>query len=1358
MPGRPTRRRTGPTVAALLAARLYVIEFSGPGIEWAAASAALINGAIAGHVPGSATVTKEGASRLPSCHRRRSVPAIAPRPRGTGGQLGVLSMAGRPEGPLDPSAGPVARFAAELRKLRAEAGSPTYRVMAQRSGQGASTLSQAAAGERLSTLPVALAYARACGGDETEWEERWRETAAELAAEPRPQNEDDEPPYRGLVRFEPGDADLFFGRDQLTNRLLELTRSRRFTAVFGPSGSGKSSLLRAGLIPRLRSPETTGPQPAAVRILTPGEHPLRIHEQRLIPKDADGDTWLIVDQFEELYTLCTDPAERNQFIDRLMAAADAASRLRVVIAVRADFLGRCAEHPALTTALQDATVLVGPMNRDELREAITKPAQAAGVIVERGLTARILDEVQGEPGALPLMSHALLETWRRRKGRALTTRAYEASGGLHGAIARTAEDVHAHLTPSQADLARRILLRLITPGEGTPDTRRPAPRKEFDFSEPADTVTVLEHLARARLLTLEHDAVDLAHEALITAWPRLRAWIDTDRERLRIHRSLTEAARTWDDLKRDPGALYRGTRLAVAEEHFAAPEPFATLTGLEQTFLTAGRAARTGEHRRRRGFVAGLAVLVTCALIAGVVAWQQTRTSGRRHLEAESRRLAAVATSMRFSDPVTAMQLSLAAWRLNDSTETRSALLGAVTQREEDVFSVPGTKFDYNGGIPTVLRAMTAEGRSLVSVTADRVNTWDLHTHRLSHSFPGLGKLLDGDTSVVVAPNGLTLALVTLEGTIKLWDVRTARVTATLNLDTPHTASFSPDGGMLVVEDDGPDGSDPSLQVWDLRHHRVQLRIPEHEGESLQLASISSDNQWLALCTDARPLQVWDISAGRKALHAPWESSGHHACSATALTIAPDNMTLTVLAQNKIRRWDISTGHSLPSLEADGMTKMQFDSHGSFLVAVGARQLLVWRMAYPDAPVLSQKLTTDTQVDLAFDSAAGAVRYLNQGGTIVRTLSLGRTTTSQWDTKQPDKATLSQDGRTLARLRSADGTEKLQILDTRTGRVVFEPTTEHCPEGGRPDTPECADLMALSPDGRYVASGVVREADQSGTPSRPHLTVWDIATHRPYATITLRPKSADIFGLTGLALDAHARTLLAYRDTTPPSVEVWDLHHKELITSVRSDQHTLTGPTTEGGMDMALRPDGRMLVTQPGLVVDVASRRMEPRELGEGLITAAAFGPHHTYLAVGDDLGRVTLWDGAARHRLGVLTGTTADSEAAESGEVTALAFSHDGSTLVVGGEGGTVQLWDVASRRLLGSALPTPGDLVGSLAFSSDDSTLYAAGAHVPAQTYSLDPDRLARQVCQRVRSGLSARDWHTYLPDVPYRRTCPR
>ncbi|MCF3131972.1 nSTAND1 domain-containing NTPase, partial [Streptomyces olivochromogenes] len=601
-------------------------------------------------------------------------------------------MAGRRESPLDPSAGPVARFAFELRKFRAEAGSPTYRVMAQRTGHGASTLSQAAGGERLPTLPVVLAYVQACGGDQEKWEARWREVSAEAAAQRRPEDEDDvQPPYRGLARFETGDAELFFGRDELTDRLLGLTRSRRFTAVFGPSGSGKSSLLRAGLIPRLRTPDPAGAPPAALRVLTPGAHPLRTHEHRLEPKDADGDTWLIVDQFEELYTLCHDPAERDQFIDRLLAAATPASRLRVVIAVRADFLGRCAEHPALTAALQDGTVLVGPMTRDELRETIIKPAQSTGMIVERTLTACILDEVEGEPGALPLMSHALLETWHRRKGRALTEAAFEAAGGLHGAIARTAEDVHASLAPAQAALARRILLRLITPGEGTPDTRRPAQRDEFDFGDPADTKTVLDRLAQARLVTLDENAVDIAHEALITAWPRLRQWIDDARERLRLHRHLTEAAQAWNSLGRDPGALYRGTRLTAAEETFTTSDITDDLTAVERDFLATSSIARQREQqatarttRRLRQSAITLSVLLVLALVASLTAWNQYRVSDqerRRAVAAQhlalSRQLAAQSSSLLGTDPDLSSLLAVRAYQASHTTESITSLFAA---------------------------------------------------------------------------------------------------------------------------------------------------------------------------------------------------------------------------------------------------------------------------------------------------------------------------------------------------------------------------------------------------------------------------------------------------------------------------------------------------------------------------------------------------------------------------------------------------------------------------------------------------------------------------------------------------------
>jgi transcriptional regulator with XRE-family HTH domain len=338
---------------------------------------------------------------------------------GTGGVEGNSAVAGRREVPVDPGAGPVQRFAFELRKLRTEAGGLTYRAMATRAGYSITTLSQAAGGEQLPTLPVALAFAGACGGDLAEWESRWHRAVEEAAAF-APENEGTHtaPPYRGLARFETGDSGLFFGRDRLTAELAALLGRRRFAAVFGPSGIGKSSLLRAGLIPLLRESRERGSRLSGIRILTPGDRLARTHEllrQATTPGDdaATGDTLVVVDQFEEVFTLCHDPAERNRFIDLLLTARDPGSRLRVLIAVRADFYGRCAEHRALAGALGDANLLAGPMSPAELREVVVKPAAAAGLTVERALTARLVEEITDAPGGLPLLSHVLLETWRR---------------------------------------------------------------------------------------------------------------------------------------------------------------------------------------------------------------------------------------------------------------------------------------------------------------------------------------------------------------------------------------------------------------------------------------------------------------------------------------------------------------------------------------------------------------------------------------------------------------------------------------------------------------------------------------------------------------------------------------------------------------------------------------------------------------------------------------------------------------------------------------------------------------------------------------------------------------------------------
>lgn len=1237
---------------------------------------------------------------------------------------------GRRETPVDPAAGPVQRFAYELRKLRQEAGGLTYREMARRAHYSVTTLSQAAAGEQLPSLAVTLAYAKACGGDPAEWERRWHEASEESV----PDGEDDAgSPYQGLSRFEPTDHDRFFGRDELVAALSALASTSRLAAVFGPSGSGKSSLLRAGLIPELQ--QSAGL--ATLRILSPGEHPLRTHEKALKAKAEEdgsgggtGDTVLVIDQFEEVFTLCRDPAERTEFIDRLLTARDPDSRLRVIIAVRADFYARCAEHRALADALSEASLLVGPMTPAELREAVIRPAQSAGLIVERELTAHLVEEVDGEPGGLPLLSHALRETWRRRRGRALTMAAYEAAGGVRGAIAQTAEDVYGTLCGDQAALARQILLRLITPGEGSQDTRRPVDRAELDFAQPDEVALVLDRLARTRLLTLDDDTVDLAHEALITSWPRLSAWIEEARERLRTHRRLTEAARTWDELGRDPGALYRGTRLATADEHLA-DQP---LTPLEEAFLTAARTTHSSELRRRRGLFTTLAALLVLALVAGITAWQQSRTSDRRHHEAEARRIAAVADSMRAADPVTAARLSVAAWELAPTVETRSALLSAQNRSEQDAFTVP-ERDDR-----TTLRQLTSDGRMLVSVHRDHVRTWDLRTHRRTGTYPGPGKLLSEDGDVVVSPDGRTIALSSGPGgsSTALWDVRTGRVTGRLAGGEITASNFSRGGRTILMF------ASDSTQVWDTRTHRPLLKVPlrnEHDELVTRYAVISDDDRLLATCSNETPVEIWDI-ARRRTLSLPWlPGLDQVPCGESEFAFSPDGRTIALGSAAGIQVRDIRSGRVIARLTGRSLASLRFSPDSRFLLAVGPDDIRMWRLSSPGKPVFRQALATEGLISYELDFAAGQLRYLNGSGSAVRSLGLGPATTSRWEQESAQSALLSQNGRTLVTVRSTGAAAGIRLQDTRSTKGARTVPYEPC-SAAEVNSGECSSLMALSADGRTFAYAL--SDDMSDSLTQQSITVWDVAAHRKRATITIRLGPEGFADVAGLALSADGRTLLVAR-ATENRVEVWD---------VRRNKRTRTLKNISAEV-LAVRDDLRTLASSSDEVADLRSGRVAYRHLGDTDISTTTsstmtFSPDGRYFAAGDSDGRVTVWDGDIRNRLGIL----ADSDA--TGSVSTLAFSPDGDTLAVADASGTVQLWDVPSSRPLGSTVPGPGDLPLALAFAENGTTLYVAGSHVPLRTYDFAPAHVIRRLCARTGSGLSESDWKTHLPDIPYRRTC--
>jgi hypothetical protein len=491
-------------------------------------------------------------------------------------------------------------------------------------------------------------------------------------------------PYRGLEPFGEADAALFEGRTALTRRLIDrLGESRndaRFLAVVGPSGSGKSSVVRAGLIPALRQESLPHTALWYIAVMTPGTQPVEslaaaledvaprtvpdLYAQlyaserglltlvdSLLPPDPAVELLLVIDQFEELYTQLSDSALRLHLLESLMAAIyDPQSRLRVVVTLRADFYDRPLSEPGFGTLLQARSEWVLPLDERELTDAIVKPALQMGVRPEPSLVREILADVEEQPGALPLLQYALRDIFEQRDGDLMTLARYQARGGVQGTLARRADEIYTSLTPVQQDLARQLFLRLIMPGEGTEDTRRrvrhaelaallqrpsghpyaaaihttvaeavaatptarhaPAaemePDNPIDVSAPTarvasvfeehDLIYVLEQYGQVRLLTFDHEpdtrlpTVEVAHEALLRAWPRLRGWLDAARDDLRIQRRLGELAGEWERQSRDPEYLAWGGLLLQFEELERGDN--LALNQLERDFLATSRVER----------------------------------------------------------------------------------------------------------------------------------------------------------------------------------------------------------------------------------------------------------------------------------------------------------------------------------------------------------------------------------------------------------------------------------------------------------------------------------------------------------------------------------------------------------------------------------------------------------------------------------------------------------------------------------------------------------------------------------------------------------------------------------------------
>ena len=1277
----------------------------------------------------------------------------------------------RRERPLEPGEGPLPEFAAGLRQLRRKAGNAPYRTLAERVHYSISTLSSAAAGQRLPTLAVTLAYVRACDGDAEEWERRWREAAEQLGEGDAVLGEADESgtaPYAGLRPFREQDAEWFFGRERLVEELAERLERQRLVVVIGASGSGKSSLMRAGLVPRLRVDAATavvltpGPRPleeCAVRLgalvgIAPGglygelkddpENLSRVLRQVAArcgvtdgpahgDGDGDRDVVLVVDQFEEIFTLCRDEAERDCFIKSLIAAASSTGGgCRVALGLRADFYAHCTRNALLVEALRDAQVPVGPMRPDELRRAVTRPAQRAGLSVEGALLATLTAQAQGQAGVLPLLSHALLQTWRRRRGNALTLAGFEAAGGLEGALARTAEEFYQQLDAEQRTLVRQVFVRLTALGEGTEDTRRPARLDELDGLAGADDTgirTVLERAAGARLLILDHERVELAHEALIRCWPRLHGWLTEDREAMRTLHQLSDAAQVWETLGRDPGALFRGTRLAMA-----AGLARTSMSVKEQEFLDAGLASRAAEQRavrRRTRFrqqaVVLLGVLLALASVTAGLAVRAQWAADRQRDVAGSQRTADKAAALRAANPALAAQLSLAAYRLSPTPEARGTLLST--------FATPyATQLTAQKGAVTAV-AFSPDGRVLATGDADRtVALWRAEDPYRPTELSVLPRLADAVHAVAISPDSRLLAEGGEGGAIVLWDIgdaRRPRLLARLPGDGGPVIglAFGPGGRTLATA--APDG----IRLWQL----TDPQLPRVRAES----AVRSDVTAMALSRDGRTLatghadhrvRLWDVEGPLRELSA----APGHKDAVTALAFTPDGRELaTGSADFTVRLWDATdprhvrttmalTGHT------DAVKAVGFSPDGRTLATSGVDGTVRrWEVTGPGPAPELPVLTGHT-------GSVGALAFSPDG----RTLATGSEdqTTRLWDLPGPAltghtssvySVNFSPDGRLLA-TGSYDRTVRLWSLADLRRPHALPPLSGHTGP---------VNSVVFRPDGRVLASG---SADST-------FRLWDLEPpSRPRQLAVVPSRTGHV---NSVAFSPDGGTLAT--GSEQGAVQLWDasdVDRPRLLAEVRESGAVDSVAFAPGGRTLAVASRNRTAV-----LWDLTDPR-NPTRLAvlsghTSAVKSVAFSPDGRTLATGGEDRTVRLWDITDPRRPALR-----DRLSGYADGVMAVAFAPNGRMLAAASSDRTARLYDVNDH---GNALE-PALLSGhtkpvdTLAFSPDGRTLATGGEDWTVLLWDPDPGRVASRICDSAFPALTHAEWGQYFPQWKYRSPC--
>ncbi|BAY44986.1 WD-40 repeat-containing protein [Scytonema sp. HK-05] len=1129
-------------------------------------------------------------------------------------------------------------------------------------------------------------------------------------------------PYQGLSAFGEEDAAFFFGRETFVNGLVQATHQEPLVAVIGPSGSGKSSVVFAGLIPQLRGEgnwliESFRPshQPfyqlasALVRQLEPeigeteklrsatglavdiqqGKVTLQQVVSRIIERNSDKRLLLVADQFEELYTLCQVKEEQERFADTLLAVIQEGN-LTLILTLRADFLDDMLSYRPLRDVLQQFTPqFLSSMKREELQAAIELPAKKLEVQLDSHLTQRILDDVGQEPGNLPLLEFALTRLWEKQQNRVLTHQAYDEIGGVKKAIANHAEQVYQKLNEAQQQQAQRIFLQLVHPGEGTQDTRRIATRAQVGENNWGLVIYLAGYQARLVVTRRNEldDTVEVVHEALIREWGTLREWINANRQFRTWQERLKVAMLEWKNSNHDSGALLRGVPLTVAEDWLQKRSD--EMTQEERDFIQASASQRDREKqerdRQRQRTIIALGSFSAVALILAGVAGVGWRSAAIREITS----LSTTSDALLNSDGRKALKASLKAVvkmqhiplvDADTRTQVELTLLNTV-----DNVAAPNTLGGHAKAVTGV--SFSPDGKMLATASADNtVKLWDTATGKEIKTLSGH---TDRVWDVSFSPDGKMLATASADNTVKLWDTATGKEIKTLtgHKNAVYGVSFSPNGKMLASA-----SYDNTVKLWETATGKEIKTLSGHTNTVFGV-SFSPDGKMLATASADNTVKLWNPATGQEI-----QTFSGHTNWVNGVNFSPDGKMLATASRDKtVKLWETATGKEIKTFSGhtNAVKGVSFSPDGKMLATASRdKTVKLWETATGKEIktfsghtnwVNGVSFSPDGKM-LASTSGDKTVKlWKTATGKEMKTFS-GHTNTV-WD------VSFSPDSKMLA---TASNDNTVKLWNTDTGKEMKTLTGHKNAVYG----------VSFSPDGKMLA-----------TASRDNMVkLWNTNTGKEMKTLTGHTNWVN-----GVSFSPDGKMLAtASRDNT---VKLWN-------TDTGKEMKTLTGHTNRV-WGVSFSPDGKMLATASWdntvkLWETATAKEMKTLTGHTGTVYGVSFSPDGKMLATASNDKTVKLWETATVKEMKTLTGHTND--------VYGVSFSPDGKMLATASRDNTVKLWDTVTGKEM-KTLTGHTNWVWGVSFSPDGKMLATASGDNTVRLWRWNFDYLRREGCAFMR-----------------------